>query len=82
MMNDNLYRPPKAELLDTSEILPPRPRAVTIALGLILGAVLLQVLVNVYLLQEVNFQVDHPWILGLNTAGFLLYGFSVPPGNY
>jgi hypothetical protein len=74
-MTENPYQAPTAELADAPEILPPRPRAVTMALSLILGSVVLQILANVYLLQKVAFHVDHPWLLGLNGAGFLLYGF-------
>lgn len=73
-MTDNPYKTTQAELVDTTEIHPPRPRGVTIALGLILGAVLLQALTNIYGLQQVNFQTDHPWLVGFNFASYLLYG--------
>jgi hypothetical protein len=74
-MNENPYQATKADLVDVPDAVPARPRAVNIALGLILGAVLIQILVNVYLLKEANFQVAHPWMLGLTFGGFLLYGF-------
>ena len=74
-MTANPYEAPKAELADTPEVLPPGPRAVSIALGLVLGAVILQMLSLLLFLQETNWQVFRPWPWAGRAFDWLLVGF-------
>lgn len=71
----NPYTPPRAQLVDAPDLLPPRPRAVSIALGLVLGGVLVQILANVYTLQEHDFHFDQPLVSMKNGAYFVLLIF-------
>lgn len=69
------YTPPRAEVADTPEVLPPRPRSVSVALGLVLGGVLVQILANVYAFQEHDFHFERPMASLKNGAYFLLLMF-------
>jgi hypothetical protein len=74
-LSDNPYLPPKAELREVAAELPARPRAVTLAIRLVLGGVLLQVLGSVWAFQQANFQIYNPVLLAVNVALYLLLGF-------
>jgi len=74
-MSSNPYEPPKAELADVPEILPPRPRAVNVAIGLAGGAIVLLVLVNLLALQEKNFEIDRPLMWAARLLDHILGAF-------
>ena len=74
MSNDN-YKAPSTPLLDPAELaLPERPRNVSIAIGLVGGGALIQLLAFVRNLQAEYFQVANPWMLAFPIGSFLLFG--------
>jgi len=71
----NPYTPPSAGVADIAAAAPRvRPRSVNIALGLIVGGLLLQLLLQVWHLWQVNFSIGDTWQSALAAGLFLIYG--------
>jgi hypothetical protein len=70
----NPYEPPKADVAEVAESHPARPRPVNIALGLIGGALLFQLLSFVYTLQQVDFRIANPQGFVVRAAMFVIMG--------
>jgi len=73
-VENNPYTPPAAGVADIAMALRPRPRAVNIALVLIGGALLIQLLFQLWHLQQMNFQIVAPMQTAFAAGLFLLYG--------
>ncbi len=72
---NNPYTPPSAEVADASPAPRLRPAAVNYALLLIGGALLLQLLVQLWVVQRGGFQFGDPRAMALSIGLFALYGF-------
>jgi hypothetical protein len=74
MTNEN-YKATDSALIDPPEpAVPARPRNVNIALGLIVGALLIPLLASLKALQEMNFNVSSPLGIWIAAAGYLILG--------
>ena len=74
-MDNNNYKAPESSLLDLPEpALPERPRNVNIALCLIGGGVLIQMLAALKALQDAYFQIPQFWPWSVYLGRFVLFG--------
>jgi len=74
-MENNPYTPPAAEVADPAADWRPRPRAVNIALALIGTGLVIQLLLQLWLLQLANFRTTDRWQTAWAVSLFVLYVF-------
>jgi hypothetical protein len=75
-MEHNPYSPPATQVADAapadSRV---RPRAVNHALALIAAALAIQLVFQLWALQEVDFRIVDPWQTSIAAVLFVIYGF-------
>jgi hypothetical protein len=71
-MENNPYTPPAAEVADPPRVRLARPRAVNVALAILVANLVVQFISQLQSLQQIRFRVDNPWVLAIAGGEYLL----------